>query len=121
MKVTIQKPVGILGEVWLIEVPVTNDLLKSKDPIGAIKAQMSSVLRIVDDRLGDLNQRLIDHNTMAQKLAPEGLLAVRQCVDLMYGRMVAPDGAPPAEVTPPDGKIEASLERALEAADEGGR
>ena len=132
MKITIQKPVGILGEVWLVEVPVTNDVLKSRDPVAGIQAATDVATRVMDDRLLQLNLRLMAHNTLANKLAPEAGMAVRQCVELMYGRMVGPDGQQPGQhmvltpadvdkMGPTDEKLASNLEKALEAVDEGGR
>lgn len=124
MKITIQKPVGILGEVWLVEVPVSSDILKSKDPVGGIKRTTDVATRVMDDRLLSLNLRLIDHNKMAQELTPEGLLAVRQCVEAMYGNLLGPSQAPKMVREDPEAeseKVTLALERALEATDEGGR
>lgn len=122
MKITIQKPVGILGEVWLVEIPVSNDVLKSKDPVAGIEAQASVATRVMDNRLLQLNLRLIDHNEIARKLDPEAHLAVRQCVEAMYGTLVGPaqgkfqkeeEGKP----APGDENIARNLEKALEAVD----
>lgn len=128
MKIVIGKLVGDLGEQWSIEVPIGNDLLKSKDPVGAIKTVSGIVLRVVDDRLLEMNMRLLDSNRMAQSLPPDALLALRQTVEIMYGRRVAPDGPtpqgvgkPPVPQAPTDQDVSASLEKALEAVDEGGR
>ena len=123
MKITIQKPVGILGEVWLVEVPVTNDVLKSKDPVAGIEASTAVATRVMDNRLLQLNLRLIAHNTLAQKLDPAGMLAVRQCMEVMYGQMLGPKQAPEqVEIIPPsDERLTSNLEKALEAVDEGGR
>ena len=132
MKIIINKLVGDLGEQWALEIPVGHDVLKARDPVAAIKAQAAPILRVVDDRLLELNMRLLDSNRLAQSLTPEALLALRQTVEIMYGRRVAPDGqggstqgmqAPPS---PAEGTTAAkaevagkALEKALEAVDEG--
>ena len=133
MKISIQKPVGALGEIWMIEIPVSNDVLSAKDPVKALEGKMYTALRAVDNRLLELNLRLIDHNKIAQGLTPEGLLAVRQCVQMMYDRSMVPDVGP--ETQPGDrvdaarnldtaNKVEratSALEAALEQVDQGGR
>ena len=129
MKIAIQKVIGDMGEVWQIELQVPADVLKSKDPVAAIKAQASHVLRVADDRLMDINMRLIDHNRLAQTLDPAALLAMRQCVQVMYGQRGGAEQLPqepPKKVTEGDveSKVESlskALEGALEAVDEGGR
>lgn len=129
MKIVVNKLVGDLGEQWSVEVPVGNDLLKAKDPVAAIEAQMEPVLRVVDNRLLALNMRLLDSNRMAQALSPEAMLALRQTVEVMYGSRVPPEGPqrPPEPVKQatqdPVGaeKVALALERAMEATDEGGR
>ena len=126
MKITVQKPVGILGEVWLVEVPVSNDILKSKDPVAGIESMTDVATRVLDNRLLQLNLRLIEHNKLAQNLPGDAAMAVRQCVEVMYGQMLGPSQVKP-QVTSPDGegqrdeKVALALERALEAVDEGGR
>ena len=124
MKITIQKPVGILGEVWLVEVPVTNDVMKSKDPVAGIEAATSVATRVMDNRLLQLNLRLLEHNRVAQTLTGEQMLAVRQCVELMYGSLVGVDGPNRPQVTAPaetsDAGVQSKLEKALEAVDQGG-
>ena len=127
MKIVINKLVGDLGEQWAIEYNVPSDVLKAggKDgPTDAIKAAVAPILQVVDDRLLALNLRILNHNRVAQTLSPEGLLAVRQCVEVMYGRRVAPEGSQPPVV--PDANVSEkadeagkSLERALEAKDQG--
>ena len=125
MKIAIQKVIGDLGEVWQIEVPVSNDVLKSADPVAGVKAVAAVALRVADDRLRELNMRLLDHNKMAQTLTPEALLALRQTIEVMYGSRVAPDGperpgvkvVKPDEPIPSDDRVAANLEKALEAAD----
>lgn len=130
MKIVINKLVGDLGEQWAVEFPVSSDVLKAKGPGGpteAIKAAIAPVLRVVDDRLLELNLRLIDHNRVAQSLDPAGLLAVRQCVEVMYGsRRVGadgPEGKGVQKLTPEDlpsaGNAAGALEKALEAVDQG--
>ena len=127
MKIAIQKVVGDMGEVWMIEVPVGNDVLKSKDPVAAIKASIAGVLRVADDRLMEVNMRLLDHNKLAQSLEPAALLALRQCVQVMYGQRGGQEQLP---ATPPPSdsdtqkkvdKVVSALEGALENVDEGGR
>lgn len=133
MKIAIQKVVGDMGEVWMIEVPVDANTLKAPDPVAAIKAKIGDVLRVADDRLMEINLRLMEHNRLAQALSPEGLLAVRQCVQIMYGRNQAPDvneRTTPADAHPAPHsddvarkleKAAGALEGALEAVDQGGR
>lgn len=129
MKIVVNKLVGDLGEQWAIEIPVTNDVLKSKDPVGLITDATKAALRVVDNRLLEINMRLIEHNKMAQSLTPEGLLAVRQCVAVMYGTRTDPSSqvsqdAPRVEAPGQPGEvvtIAKNLEKALEATDEGGR
>lgn len=128
MKITIQKLIGDLGETWMLEVPVGNDILKSQDPVAGITAATAAILRVADNRLQHLNQRLLDSNRMAQSLTPEAMLALRQTVEVMYGSRIAPDGPqrPEVKVTPPgahvsDAALASNLEKALEAVDEGGR
>ena len=127
MKIVINKLVGDLGEQWSIEVPVGNELLKSPEPVAAIKANLGSVLRVVDDRLLELNMRLLDSNRMAQTLTPEAMLALRQTVEVMYGSRVAPDGPVRPQVNDPSAQakvptedaVAGKLEKALEAVDVG--
>lgn len=127
MKIIIGKLVGDLGEQWSIEVPIGNDVLHCKDPVNAVKAISGIALRVVDDRLLEMNMRLLDSNRMAQSLTPDALLALRQTVEIMYGRRVAPDGPGPQSVgkpvpePPTDASVAKSLEKALEAVDEGSR
>lgn len=124
MKIVINKLVGDLGEQWAIEIPVPSDVLKGKDPVAAIKAISFPALRAVDDRLLELNMRLLDRNQIAQKLTPEANLALQQTIEVMYGRRVvlqAPEEVGPQPTVLPKGDIESNLERALEATDEGGR
>lgn len=135
MKIAIQKVVGDMGEVWMIEVPVDAKVLSAPDPVAAIKAKIGDVLRVADDRLYDINMRLMEHNKLAQQLSPEGMLAVRQCVAIMYGRNHTPDvnektqpsDAHPAaqaganELAAKLEKAVGKLDGALEAVDQGGR
>ena len=137
MKIVINKLVGDLGEQWAIEVPVSNDILKSANPAVGIMEAVAPALRIVDDRLLDLNMRLINHNKAAQSLDGAGLLAVRQCIEVMYGRRTPPDGPEgkgTQDVVIPSrgesvsddtqGKVLTAgdaLAKSLEAADHGGR
>ncbi len=124
MKIIVNKLIGDLGEQWSVEIPVTNDVLKSKDPVVAIEAITNVALRVADNRLQSLNQRLLDSNRMAQTLTPEAMLALRQTVEVLYGSRVPPEGLkrPTTEPVPPDDtKVVSSLETALEAMDEAGR
>ena len=124
MKIAIQKLVGDLGETWMVEIPVTNDILHSKDPVVGIKASAAAALRVMDDRLYDLNKRLLAGNAQAQKLTPEAKLALGQVIEIMYGRRQGGPNAAPEIERPGDpalaSKVEAGLEAALEAVD-GGR
>ena len=139
MKIAIQKTVGDLGEVWMVEVPVDAGILKGEDPVVALKAKLAPALRVLDDRLLDLNLRLLNRNKMAQSLGPEANMAIHQVVQVMYGRASGPiivdrdgqivdtqpdaprrDGGQP-EVNPHVEKASDALSKALEAADHGGR
>ena len=135
MKIVINKLVGDLGEQWAVEIPVGNEVLKSKDPVAGIMAAAAPALRVVDDRLLDLNLRLLAHNKAAQELDGAGLLAVRQCIEIMYGRrgndgpqgtgvqgVVLPPKSEPSDDV--QAKVLAAgdaLATALEAGDHGGR
>ena len=129
MKIIINKLVGDLGEQWAIEYNVPSDVLKAggaEGPTEAIKKAVAPILRVVDDRLLELNVRLLNHNRVAQTLTPEGLQAVRQCVEVMYGRRVAPEGPqnpqPSAQTIETEEKVAqaaSALEKALEAGDAG--
>lgn len=134
MKITIQKIVGDLGETWMIEVPVSSDVLRSRDPVVGIKAHTETALRVIDDRLLEMNLRILARNKIAQKLTPEALLALNQTIQIMYGIAADPSARrvmqdvreeakdPKVEVTPPsDQDVTRQLEMALEATDEGGR
>ena len=129
MKIVINKLVGDLGEQWSVEVPVPNDVLKASDPVAALKVLTAPALRAVDDRLLELNMRLLDSNRMAQGLTPEANMALRQVVEVLYGRRVAPGEPPGQEPQQPPApgpdvvaqRAQTALEKALEATDEGGR
>lgn len=133
MKIAVQKVVGDMGEVWMIEVPIDAGTMKAPDGVAAIKAKMADVLRVADDRLLEINMRLIQHNKLAQSLTPEALLAMRQCVQMMYGRQHVKDvdentRPEDARVAPADNDVATKLEKAagalegaLEAVDQGGR
>ena len=132
MKIVINKLVGDLGEQWAIEFPVPSDILKAKGPDGpaeAIKAAVAPILKVVDDRLFEINMRLIAHNRAAQSLDPAGLLAVRQCVEVMYGgKRIGVDGPEgkgvqdvkhESLVEPVVEKAADALEKALQGVDQG--
>lgn len=138
MKIVVNKLVGDLGEQWALEFQVGNDILHSKDPVGAIKEAMYAVLRAIDDRLLEMNLRIMAKNKMAQSLTPEALMALNQTVQIMYGIQTDPSAqavrqAVEKEVLgpsqpPPNSKSETApvgLEKALEAVgaleDEGGQ
>lgn len=128
MKISVQKVIGDMGEVWQIEHQIHTDVFKQKDPVAAIKGQIKDVLRVADDRLYDINIRLIEHNKLAQGLTPEALLAVRQCVQVMYGQRGGveqlPEKPPVRDDDATQGRVDkvvSALEGALEAVDEGGR
>ena len=130
MKIVVNKLVGDLGEQWAVEYNVPSDVLKAKGengPAAAIKEAMAPILRVLDDRLLEMNLRLIDHNRAVQSLDPAGVLGVRQCVEIMYGRR---QPATPGEQTPVipeqtgDPAVAAekagnALEAALEGVDQG--
>ena len=129
MKIVINKLVADLGEQWSIEIPVPNDILKAQDPVAGIKAIVAPAMRAMDDRLMEMNMRLLDSNKMAQSLTPEANLALRQVVQVMYGARTNPETQAPVltrEQAPPSPdvaaqKAQTALEKALEATDEGGR
>ena len=125
MKIIINKLVGDLGEQWAIEYNVPSDVLKAGGA-EAIKKAVAPILKVVDDRLLELNLRLLNHTRVAQTLTPEGFQAVRQCVEIMYGRRVAPEGPqnpqPSAQTIETEEKVAqaaSALEKALEAGDAG--
>lgn len=129
MKIVVNKLVGDLGEQWAIEVPVSNEVLKSKDPVAGITAALAPALRVVDNRLLEMNTRILARNVMASSLSPEALMVLNQTVQIMYGvqagdRSVAArqeaERQARGEPNAPRDAV-ASLERALEATDEGGR
>ena len=128
MKIVINKLVADLGEQWSIEIPVPNDVLKAQDPVAGIKAIVAPAMRAMDDRLMEMNMRLLDSNKMAQSLTPEANLALRQVVQVMYGARTNPETQAPVltrEQAPPSPgvaaqKAQTALEKALEATDEGG-
>ena len=137
MKIVINKLVADLGEQWSIEIPVPNDVLKAQDPVAGIKAIVAPAMRTMDDRLMEMNMRLLDSNKMAQSLTPEANLALRQVVQVMYGARTNPETQAPVTTQPglhgqgprpgderPDvaaQKAQTALEKALGATDEGGR
>ena len=139
MKIVVQKTVGDLGETWMVEIPVDGGLRKSDDPVTAIKAKIDPVFRVMDDRLLEINMRLLNRNAVARKLGPEANMALHQTVEVMYGRRQGPvvidrDGmirdTSETEIPPSDPEVTrvnvdkaqkalGKLEAALEAGDAG--
>ena len=121
MKIIVNKMVGE-GEQFAIEVNIGEDVLKREGVKGA-QDRLSPALALVDARLLELNTRLLNANKLAQKLTPEANYAMRQCVDILWGRQTPPAEFPadePATVASGDLDAEAeALSAALEASDAG--
>ena len=92
MKIIVNKMVGE-GEQFAIEVNINDDTL-AKLGVGWAQASLAPALALVDARLLDLNTRLLNANRMAQTLTPEANAAMRQCVDILWGRQSPPMDLP---------------------------
>ena len=92
MKIIVNKMVGE-GEQFAIEININDDVLKKEGVEGA-QARLSPALALVDARLLELNTRLLNANRLAQKLTPEANAAMRQCVDILWGRQTPPMDLP---------------------------
>lgn len=123
MKIVIQKTVGDLGETWMVEVPLERVKADTEEQVVAqIKNRLDPALRVMDDRLLNLNLRLLNRNAMARKLAPEANEALNQVVQMMYGRrqgpvMVDQDGVIQDTSMPkiPEDQVQGNVERAAGA------
>ena len=123
MKIIVNKMVGE-GEQFAIELNIGDDILKKEGMEGA-QARLSPALALVDARLLELNTRLLNANRMAQTLTPEANAAMRQCVDILWGRQTPPMDLPTIqkeEKAASDAVLSekaAKLAEALEAVDGG--
>ena len=123
MKIIVNKMVGE-GEQFAIELNIGEDVLKKEGVEGA-QVRLAPALALVDARLLELNTRLLNANRLAQKLTPEANAAMRQCVDILWGRQSPPMDLPAIqgeEKTASDAVLSekaAKLAEALEAADAG--
>ena len=123
MKIIVNKMVGE-GEQFAIEVNINDDVLKKEGVEGA-QTRLSPALALVDARLLELNTRLLNANRIAQTLTPEANAAMRQCVDILWGRQTPPMDLPAIqkeEKAASDAVLSekaAKLAAALEAVDAG--
>ena len=123
MKIIVNKMVGE-GEQFAIEVNINDDTL-AKSGVEWAQARLAPALALVDARLLELNTRLLNANRMAQTLTPEANAAMRQCVDILWGRQTPPMDLPAIqkdEKAASDAVLSekvAKLAEALEAVDAG--
>ena len=92
MKIVVNKMVGE-GEQFAIEMNIADEVVKKEGSKG-VQARFLPALDLVDTRLLVLNTRLLNANRMAQTLTPEANAAMRQCVDILWGRQTPPMDLP---------------------------
>lgn len=135
MKIMVQKAVGD-QETWGLEVNVSEDTLtkNAEKAREYIQARMNPALKVIDERLAVLGERVVASNRMAAALPGEAQIALHQVIEVMFGRRMpsvsheavqADQDAIAREQAKLDAqmdtKVATTLEKALAAVDEGGR
>ena len=108
MKVIVARMCGE-GEQWNIEVEVPNKVfLEQKNhanKVMAVRQYLEPVVAVLDGRMVELNNRIMDAMKFAQGLSPEQNFALRQVFDIMGGR--APQMKSEAQQPVPGNVLEA--------------
>lgn len=116
------------GEQVNVEIDLTAEHLKQMEPtvVRAVKGSeivpgkslrqiFEPCFRLVDDRLFEMNERIMASNVMVKKLPVEGQMAIHNIMEVLHGRS---QGPAPAEILEEARRERAAAEAALAQAQE---
>ncbi len=112
------------GEQVNVEIDLTAEHLKQMEPRKAgdniipgksLRQIFEPCFRLVDDRLFEMNERIMASNVMVKKLPVEGQMAIHNIMEVLHGRS---QGPAPAEILEEARRERAAAEAALLQAQE---
>ena len=90
MKITIHK-VTADGEQVSVEVPLTSDMLRlAQRGEVTLRTYLTPILELMDDRLLEMNKRIIASNYLTKKLPVDAQVALHNVLDVLHGKSSGP-------------------------------